>query len=844
MIHGVKQTLIASTAAMMCFCTTLSYGAKVDIPYLTGIQIDGDASDWGDRGFRVEMMTHRNLEGCTADDFEPRYRLGWNDEGLLLLLTVQDDVPIEQSLLKHLWSQDSARISMSSDRAGRPGYVVFVAPGVDPENPGTKYHFEDSGNSIVPRDYLSATAVGAKIEGGYILEILLPWDNLALEPGDGVTLDFMLTVGDIDKRDETLWFSGWNADSAYQLCLARKASPPVKAYTVGNYHRFQETKITVCAVRELAGQRVQIRQGKNRLGEARLEERSGRALATISLPIPPVGETWDGLEAIIRGQAPLPIALPDLNEIRARTFTEARIRFQSYIFTTNNFPPVDFVDSGFEQPWLGPGGVEVPSFVESLIGPYQIKTTFYDSDMKEVTQALKPGRYGAMVEVIPESGRPTRRFETLFRLPEGVGPWKLWFDTDLNMTLRLPDALGVVVDAQSPLQQPVNRFFRHTFLQGLSTSREGGLFLAGLLEQAGDATPLDPVALNHQWWVQFKRQFYGLDQRYPKPFVCPHPLEGAPAPVLREGSLKEAGMKEDAAEKIDAVLTEWAENSDEPFTVCVARHGVIILHKAYGERGGKPMTLDTPTWMASITKMMSASLMMMLVDQGWVDMDAPVAEYLPPFQNEAFEKPITIRNLYTHTGGLWGHWGDPLSDLEEILADYAPFLASDKISTYNGVGNALGSKILELLSGKSLAQFYQDHLLVPLDCPNTEVTGSMGDARSVALDMAKIAQMYLNRGAYGDMQFMRPETFERMFPAPMTRQFGENTSVVKGFGCHWMSEEGLSPRTLGHGAASSATFRLDLDQDLVIVMCRESAGKNFNEYHPKFIRAVVNGIER
>ena len=93
--------------------------------------------------------------------------------------------------------------------------------------------------------------------------------------------------------------------------------------------------------------------------------------------------------------------------------------------------------------------------------------------------------------------------------------------------------------------------------------------------------------------------------------------------MVREGTLAEAGMKPDAAEKMDAVLTEWAPNDDQAFAVCVVRNGVIVLHKAYGTRDGKPMTVHTKSWMASITKTMSASIMWMLIDQGLVGLDDP-----------------------------------------------------------------------------------------------------------------------------------------------------------------------------------------------------------------------------
>ncbi len=48
------------------------------------------------------------------------------------------------------------------------------------------------------------------------------------------------------------------------------------------------------------------------------------------------------------------------------------------------------------------------------------------------------------------------------------------------------------------------------------------------------------------------------------------------------------------------------------------RRLTIPAHKAYGERDGKPMTVDTPSWMASVTKTMSATLMMELLGQGIV----------------------------------------------------------------------------------------------------------------------------------------------------------------------------------------------------------------------------------
>src|SRR4029078_11324243 len=86
-------------------------------------------------------------------------------------------------------------------------------------------------------------------------------------------------------------------------------------------------------------------------------------------------------------------------------------------------------------------------------------------------------------------------------------------------------------------------------------------------------------------------------------------------------------LKAGTVEKIDAVLTEWAKDDDQAFAVCIVRNGVIVLHKAYGTRDDKPMTVDTPSWMASITKPMSSSLVLMLADRGLLKLDGSLGTY-------------------------------------------------------------------------------------------------------------------------------------------------------------------------------------------------------------------------
>jgi len=299
----------------------------------------------------------------------------------------------------------------------------------------------------------------------------------------------------------------------------------------------------------------------------------------------------------------------------------------------------------------------------------------------------------------------------------------------------------------------------------------------------------------------------------------------------------------EAVEKIDAVLKEWAADTDQGFAVCLARHGVIFLHKAYGERDGRPMMLTDKSWNASITKILSATLTMTLVDQGRVDLDDTVDKFLPPFRGVEVETPIAIRHLYTHTCGLWGHWGDDLHDFDQLIGYYYPYLDVGKRFEYNGAGYSLAGKIIEMASGEAIPLFYKHHLLDPLGCENLDVIGNSWDSRAAPMDLAKIGQMLLNRGAYGDMRFFSEDTFAQMMPEKLTKVLGPSTNVDAGIGCYWMSEKEFGKRTFGHGAASSADLLISPEKDMVVVMTRNMAGESFGKYHQKFLSAVAEAVE-
>src|SRR3954449_3782460 len=92
------------------------------------------------------------------------------------------------------------------------------------------------------------------------------------------------------------------------------------------------------------------------------------------------------------------------------------------------------------------------------------------------------------------------------------------------------------------------------------------------------------------------------------------------------------------------------------FAVVIVEGDQVLFSRGYGvadRAAGTPMTEDTPVAIASTSKGMTALVIMQVVEQGLVDLDAPVTRYLPKFtMNDARAAEITVRQVLTHTAGI------------------------------------------------------------------------------------------------------------------------------------------------------------------------------------------------
>jgi CubicO group peptidase (beta-lactamase class C family) len=144
------------------------------------------------------------------------------------------------------------------------------------------------------------------------------------------------------------------------------------------------------------------------------------------------------------------------------------------------------------------------------------------------------------------------------------------------------------------------------------------------------------------------------------------------SPPLREASPKSVGMSAERLARIDAMCNQAIAEGQVPGIVAlVARHGKIVYHKAFGmadNANGRVMKRDDIFRIASQSKAVTATAVMMLWEEGRFQLDDPISKYIPEFKNpkvlktfnekdgtyttEPAKSEITIRQLMTHTSGI------------------------------------------------------------------------------------------------------------------------------------------------------------------------------------------------
>jgi CubicO group peptidase (beta-lactamase class C family) len=186
----------------------------------------------------------------------------------------------------------------------------------------------------------------------------------------------------------------------------------------------------------------------------------------------------------------------------------------------------------------------------------------------------------------------------------------------------------------------------------------------------------------------------------------------------------------------------------------ISRNGRIVDWRAHGHRDLAkkiPMTRDTIFRIYSMTKTVTSVAVLMLMEEGKLALDDPVGKYMPAFmdvrvlsggtaeelQMRAPRKPITVRQLLTHTAGFATH-GEKNAiavklfnriDLHTLptLAAYTDYVAHQLLAmdpgeqfNYDGVSIVVASHLVEVVSGMAFDEFLRKHILAPLKMNDTD----------------------------------------------------------------------------------------------------------------------------
>jgi CubicO group peptidase (beta-lactamase class C family) len=231
--------------------------------------------------------------------------------------------------------------------------------------------------------------------------------------------------------------------------------------------------------------------------------------------------------------------------------------------------------------------------------------------------------------------------------------------------------------------------------------------------------------------------------------------------ALTETSPWRVGMSPDRLAHIDTVMeTAIAENRIPGAVVLVARNGRIVHYRAYGmadNTTGRALQRDDIFRIASQTKAITSTAVMMLWEQGLFQLDDPIARWIPEFKDvgvlktfdegdgtwtvEPAKGPITIRHLLTHTSGIGYGVIDGDARFRKIYAQAGvidlfttePVTIAENVKklaalplhhhpgeryTYSEGLDVLGY-FIEIISGKPFDVFLRDHLFEPLGMHDT-----------------------------------------------------------------------------------------------------------------------------
>lgn len=327
-------------------------------------------------------------------------------------------------------------------------------------------------------------------------------------------------------------------------------------------------------------------------------------------------------------------------------------------------------------------------------------------------------------------------------------------------------------------------------------------------------------------------------------------------------------LQQDRADEAIRLIEEQTNSGQVAAAALLARGHSFDLRRAFGQA----KTIDAIFLLASITKPMTATALMVLVDRKEVALSDPVQRFIPEFKDDGREA-VLVKHLLTHTSGL----PDMLPEDQELRKAHAPLsvfvertchtpllFAPGAELRYQSMGILLAAEIVSRVSKQTLPTFAQDHVFRPLGMSNTSIglggrqisqtmqcqvenpsdwdwnssywrnLGSpWGGALSGVEDVARFLAYFANP----DSRVLRAETAAAMIT-------NQTEGLKKGWGLGWMLNNGqfgsgCSSDTFGHSGSTGTLCWLDPKSHLRFVLLTTKPAK---ESEATLLSPVSNAI--
>jgi CubicO group peptidase (beta-lactamase class C family) len=351
-----------------------------------------------------------------------------------------------------------------------------------------------------------------------------------------------------------------------------------------------------------------------------------------------------------------------------------------------------------------------------------------------------------------------------------------------------------------------------------------------------------------------------------KPVPPAAPLS-TPAPNSLPATVPNDLTASDVQVFLDGLIPALLEHNDVAgAVVMIVKDGKILYSHGYGYsdvKTKKPVSVDDTLFRpGSISKLFTCTAVMQLVEQGKLDLDRDVNEYLDFKIPATYSQPITLRRIMTHTAGF-EEWGkdlfvpkaEDLEPIQNVLPNHLParIFAPGEMPAYSNYAMTIAGYIVQRVSGEKFEDYVANHIYKPLgiihstfvqplpadlkplmstgyqlasgggkefEFVNSAPAGSMSTS---AGDIAKFMIAHLQDGRYGDVQILKPETAKLMH----SRAFGP-VADLNGMALAFFQENQNGHTIIGHGGDTRffhSHLHLILDANVGLFISLNSAGR-------------------